>query len=214
MRLEPVILAVVAGLLAGCGSRSRWGPIPGMHARGLSRRRRPAWWSATGTVVPIRSRPEFSPAALSELQSILAAGAASPAAERAAIGRMVQWNERRVAPLVGSAGDVPGMDLVNAGKPGQMDCIDEATNTTRPAPGRRTQRVAAPSTRSNIRWSGASSSMGEFRTPLSVVRANTDGVDWAVDSWRLANGQPPDIMTLKHWLKRDHRKRARETGRG
>ncbi|CAN0579675.1 unnamed protein product, partial [Ectocarpus sp. 12 AP-2014] len=64
------------------------------------------------------------------LAGIMEAGRESPQAERAAVRRAVMWMEERVGPVVGSHNDIGGLDMQNAGTPGQMDCLDETTNTT------------------------------------------------------------------------------------
>ena len=67
-----------------------------------------------------------------QIASIMASGAASAQAERAAIGRTEAWFERRIAPITGTtmrvarAGPLAG---VGAGNPGQFDCIDTMVNT-------------------------------------------------------------------------------------
>ena len=73
---------------------------------------------------------QFSQDDVAHLASIMEAGAGSASAERAAIREAVMWMEARVGPVVGSDDDIGGLDMQNAGVPGQMDCLEETTNTT------------------------------------------------------------------------------------
>src|SRR5690606_39398494 len=54
----------------------------------------------------------------------------SPAGERRAIRKAIAWMEERVGRETGTAADRAGLDFLGAGDPTQMDCVDEATNTT------------------------------------------------------------------------------------
>ncbi|WP_420392614.1 hypothetical protein [Acuticoccus sp.] len=127
-------------------------------------------------------------------------GAASSAsAERAGIRRLVAWAERRVAPEVGSTRDVGGLDLWNAGERGQMDCIDEATNTTsyllvaERAGLLRHHRVGRPVSRGYFL---------DGRYPHATAVVVAGDAAWAVDSWPHANGVPPDVLPLPVWSAR------------
>ncbi|NBN62210.1 hypothetical protein [Pannonibacter tanglangensis] len=135
---------------------------------------------------------------LRRLGDILRAGRASPQAERAAIARAVAWMETRVAATVGSAGDRPGFDMRGAGEPGQMDCIDEATNTTSllllaEARGLlRHHRAGAPVARGFL-------VDGRYPHATAVV-LETSGDAYAVDSWPTPNGAAPVIQPLSAWF--------------
>lgn len=123
----------------------------------------------------------------------------SAAQERRRIKRLVSWSERRVAPVVGSAGDVGGLDMQNARKRGQMDCIDEATNTTS------VLTIAKSAGLLRFHAVGGPVSRGFFldgRYPhATAVIKGPDG-DFAVDSWPQANGVPPDVLPLDVWFAR------------
>lgn len=120
------------------------------------------------------------------------------AAERKGIADLVAWAERRVADAAGSAGDIGGLDMHNARRRGQMDCIDEATNTTSyllvaEAAGLLAHhRVGHPVARGYFLD-------GRYPHATAVVVAD-DGVPWAVDSWKRGNGKEPEIITLDAWF--------------
>lgn len=116
--------------------------------------------------------------------------------ERAGIARMIAWAEVRVAREVGSANDVGGLDLANAGVAGQMDCIDEAANTTSYL------LVAQKAGLLRHHGVGRPVARGYFldgRYPHATAVIVADGTPWAVDSWPNANGAKPDIMPLATW---------------
>ncbi|MEO1102544.1 MAG: hypothetical protein AAFW98_02240 [Pseudomonadota bacterium] len=120
-------------------------------------------------------------------------------AERARIARLISWAEKRVAKEAGSAGDVGGLDLHNARKRGQMDCIDEATNTTsylliaQQNGLLRHHTVASPVARGFFL---------DGRYPHATAVIDAGETAYAVDSWPNRNGVAPDIMPLETWFAR------------
>ena len=193
------VLVVAAALLSGCAALSRG---------------EPQMWFATHNATPptqsrvvvchgfgchYRTSVGLSAADLATVRKILAEGAASPAAEREAIKRLVAHLEKRVAPTVGSEGDVGGLDMGNAGKRGQMDCIDEAANTT--------SYLLLAQKRGYLRHHTVGQPVargffldGRYPHATAVVHEKATGVPWAVDSWREANGVPPVVMLLDVWF--------------
>lgn len=130
-----------------------------------------------------------------ELAAIMAAGAASPSAERDAIEAAVSWFERKAIPLMGGVIDTPGTDSKDFRVLGQTDCIDEAANTTTllihmQNKGLMTHHtVTRPIAR------------GGLMVPhvTAVIRERQSGVLWAVDSWALSGGERPVILTVDRW---------------
>ncbi len=172
------------------------------------------WYAAHGGVAPQRSdrvivchgfgchlkTPVTLTAKDKRKMRRMLAGAATPAQERAKIAAFVAWAEKRVAPTVGSAGDVGGLDLHNARTPGQMDCIDEASNTTSYL------MVAAKAGLLRHHTIGKPVARGFFldgRYPhATAVVVTKKGTPWAIDSWPHANGVSPDVMPLATWYER------------
>ncbi|GGB54151.1 hypothetical protein GCM10011316_27730 [Roseibium aquae] len=150
-----------------------------------------------------RSPVRYSGRDTGHLRALLARGRASPAAEREAIARAVAWNERRVAPEVGSADDRGGLDLHNAHVRGQMDCIDEATNTT--------SLLLMAQTRGYLRHHTVGRPVsrgflldGKYPHATASIREKQSGKRYAVDSWPRGNGKAPDIVALKAWMSKDY----------
>jgi hypothetical protein len=149
-------------------------------------------------VTPVR----FSDSDIAQIAGGLAKGTKDAAAERDAISKSVQVFETIVGARIGTSGDLPGMQF-GQGVDGQMDCIDEATNTTGlllflAAHGYlKHHRVEPPSARGffiDLRYPHAT----------AVLTDTVSGEKWAVDSWPRANAEPPVIMLLKDW-KRERR---------
>lgn len=174
----------------------------------------PGLWYAANQAVPptatrvvvchgfgcVRHTPvTLSPKNLRTYKTILARGRASPAAERKAIAEAIAWMEKTVAPTVGSANDVAGLDLRNAGVVGQMDCIDESTNTTSylllaEKQGFLTHHtVVRPVARGFFLD-------GRYPHATAVVNEIETGRPYAIDSWPHANGERPDVMPLDEWF--------------
>ncbi|MEP0235208.1 hypothetical protein [Roseibium sp.] len=142
---------------------------------------------------------DFSTRDLARLRSILASGRQSPASERKAIAKAVQWQERRVASTVGSAKDVGGLDMQNAGVRGQMDCIDESTNTN--------SLLLVAQRHGYLKHHTVSSPVargffldGRYPHATATVREKKTGTVYAVDSWPESNGKPPRISELSVWM--------------
>ncbi len=174
-----------------------------------------AWYNGKGGIPPksnriyvchgfgctYKTRVDFSADDLSKLKSILARGAASPREERQAIADAVSWQEKRIAPRVGSGGDVGGFDMQNAGVRGQMDCIDESTNTN--------SLLLIAERHGFLKHHGVSSPVargffldGRYPHATATVRESKTGTVYAVDSWPESNGKPPGISELSVWMKR------------
>lgn len=144
-------------------------------------------------VTPVR----FSAADIARIAGDLRGDTGSAAAERQAISLAVQTFEKIVGQRIGTSGDLPGMQF-GQGTPDQMDCMDEATNTTAllvflSAHGYlRYHTVQEPASRGFFLD-------GRYPHATAVVSVNGSGDKWAIDSWPRANGEPPVIQPLPEW---------------
>lgn len=184
-------------LLAGCVEHSGGSPQ--------------AWFAANNAVPPrdtvvsvchgfgchLKTAVTFTGADLEAIRSAIGRPR-NAAQEREGGARAIAWAERRVAPIVGSEDDVPGLDLANAGVAGQMDCIDEAANTTSYL------LIAAEKGLLRFHTVGKPVARGFFidgRYPhATATLVDDDGKAWAVDSWPGPNGAKPEIMPLETWF--------------
>jgi len=142
----------------------------------------------------------FSPADRKRLTDLLAAGRASPAAERKAVQQAVVWFDRRVGPIIGTEKRVANADIRSLDAPHNFDCFDTTRNTV----GLllvleqwgllKHHTVGDPRYRGNI-------FIGQLPHNTAVLNDRRDGVGWVVDMWPRGYGEVPDVMTVEDWLK-------------
>ncbi|MGB3500032.1 MAG: hypothetical protein WBA44_00265 [Mesorhizobium sp.] len=135
----------------------------------------------------------------SRFAAIMRGGAKSAAAERDAVRRAVSHFEKRGGQAIGVQ-DKPKSDITQSGLMGQMDCIDESTNTrTLMLYLQKRGLLKHHTVASNV-------SRGFFadgRYPHSTaVLQEKGGAKWAVDSWYEPMGGLPDVMPLAEWQRR------------
>ena len=122
----------------------------------------------------------------------------SPQAERKAIGQAIAWVERRVGRATGTHRDRPGLGFLGSGDKSQLDCVDEATNTTsyllvmQRTGLLRHHKVARPYAKGNL-------IMGKWLHWSAMIVERATGRKYAVDSFFYANGKPPVIMAASRW---------------
>ena len=124
----------------------------------------------------------------------------TPHEERRAVAYAVGWLERRIGKQLGTDKDRPGMEFNGPGDPTQLDCVDEATNTTTYLLFLQSQgllkhhKVGIPFSKGNIL-------MGVKYWPhwTAVLHENKGGQRWAVDSWIYANGENPAVVEAEKW---------------
>lgn len=126
-------------------------------------------------------------------------GADSPEAERSAISRAVQHYEERAAGVIGMR-DLPKSDFTQSRVKGQMDCIDESTNTRSLLLYLDKQGLLKHHTVETNRSRGLFVD-GRYPHSTAVLRERS-GKRWAVDSWYEPMGGPPDILPLDTWMAR------------
>ncbi|MFK7792567.1 MAG: hypothetical protein AB8B88_07845 [Devosiaceae bacterium] len=145
-----------------------------------------------------QTQVRLTDADIAVLAGIMETGRDSPQAERAALRRAVMWVEDRVGPVVGSDDDIGGLDLQNAGVPGQMDCLDETTNTTTTMILLAENGLLAHHTPAYPVARGFFLD-GRYPHATAVLRETASGEDWAIDPWPYANGADVDVMPLAEW---------------
>ncbi len=118
------------------------------------------------------------------------------AQERERIARAIGLMETMVGPLTGTQHD-KGRNFQSVGIEGQMDCIDESTNTT--------TYLTMLLKDGLLKWHSvadrATRGFFIFGWPHStaVIRETANGALFAVDSWFLDNGAEPFILPLELW---------------
>lgn len=195
-----IVAAAVGSVVAGCAYSGN-GPVEVHYQKYKARMPegdRVFVCSAYGcrTQTPFR----FASADLANVKKIMAAGAASPAAEREATKKALAWMGHKADTAVGTANDRPGDDMAGNGDPGQMDCVDVATNLTSYMLIMERNKlfkhhaVGSMYVKEDIRrgWSGWTHYAG-------ILIENTSKQKFAVDGWLLASGKPPEIVEVERW---------------
>jgi len=116
--------------------------------------------------------------------------------ERENIGRAVARMETIVGKITGTHVDKAGV-FAHLGEEGQLDCIDESTNTS--------FYIIMMINDGLIRWHTIEDreTRGYFLFgwphTTAVIRDTQSAQKYAVDSWFLDNGYPPYILPLEQW---------------
>jgi len=142
----------------------------------------------------------FSPTDIDDVRKIMAKGSGSPTAEREATKKALALMGSRADKAVGTDGDRPGDDMMGNGDPGQMDCVDVATNLTSYMMIMERHKlfqhhvVGSMYVKEDIRrgWDGWTHYAG-------TLVENTSKQKFAVDGWLLASGKPPEIVEVERW---------------
>jgi len=122
----------------------------------------------------------------------------SPLTEREQIRIAIGMLEDIVGNKTGTAND-KGENFQGLGYKGQMDCVDESTNTT--------VFLTLLQDDNLLRWHVVDyrTSRGIFSLQVphftAVIRDTESQIRYAVDSWFLDNGKPPFILPLSTWKK-------------
>jgi hypothetical protein len=131
-----------------------------------------------------------------EIRRLFIPMSSSPGAERRRIRKAIALFETQVGRYTGTTADI-GKNSTGNGKPGQMDCIDESTNTT--------TYLALLQNAGLLRWHTVGERIMRRRWVFgqhwgATIMDTTDGLRYVVDSWHLDNGKPPFIQELADWL--------------
>ncbi|MBQ0821144.1 hypothetical protein HPT29_005880 [Microvirga terrae] len=131
-------------------------------------------------------------------RAALKAGQASPDAERRALGEVVRAYTAYLATSLGGKPDVPGSPPQMSGVYGQMDCLDETTNTTSLLLVLQEQGLLSHHI---VEYPESRGFFLDGRYPhfTAVIAEKRTGAAWAVDPWEKAPGQRPDILPLTQW---------------
>jgi hypothetical protein len=132
-----------------------------------------------------------------QISAIFASGIVDSAAEKQAIRRAVAMMERFSGELTDTrydkGGNYPGSDL-----PGQMDCIDESTNTY--------QYLSALQELDLMKWHRVDIKQRRivwFATHWTATIREVDSDErFAVDSWYRDNGEMPYIQPIDDWARK------------
>jgi hypothetical protein len=146
-----------------------------------------------------RTEVALTPGDRARFAAFMAAGSASPAAERKQIGHLEAWYEKRVAPQAGTgnAKARAGGGIHVGGTKGQFDCIDTTANTT--------QLLTVLAQLKLLRHHKVSTPISRLLAGggphfTATVQELKSGKKWTVDPWPHDNGQYPDIIAADRGL--------------
>lgn len=130
------------------------------------------------------------------VKNLFRPAAETPAGERENIRQAIALMEKITGAMAGTSNDL-GENAGGAAE-GQMDCIDESTNTTTYISMFARDRLLIFHTVSDPETRGYFFSGWPHTT--AVIKDITDNHLYAVDSWFLDNGKPPFIIPIETWL--------------
>ena len=134
----------------------------------------------------------------SRIQSVFTVPAGTADLERQHISQAIAVFESMVGKKTGTSNDM-GENFAGLGLDGQMDCVDEATNTS--------VYLAILQSEKLLKWhrvqSRVSRGIASLQAPhfTAVIMDIENSTEYAVDSWFLANGNPPFVVPLSLWRK-------------
>jgi hypothetical protein len=206
LRFVPVTIAVVLGLLVA-GEAAQAAHLSPQQAQLYSSVSiNPP--SATGMTVCYgfvcrrRAALDFTAADRRTLTQILAAGRASPAAERAAVQKAVVWFDRRMGPAIGTVKRVARADIRSGADAGNYDCWDSTRNVTSLLLVLQDWGLLKHHTVGNPRYRGNILAL-QLPHNTAVLMETVSHIEWSVDMWTARYAQPPDVMLVEKWLREE-----------
>ena len=199
--LSHVSLPIIAIVLAGCSYGGSGPPAPHYLQFDADAPRGNTVTVCSAHGCRHKSTFTFTHRDIAALEAVMkkARDDSSAAGERRAIKKAIAWIENRIGRETGTDKDRASLDFAGGGDPTQMDCVDEATNTTSylsvlAANGLlRHHEVLQPMAKdSPLRWTHY----------FAIIREKASGQRWAVDSFMYANGREPIIMEAEKWYVR------------
>jgi hypothetical protein len=133
----------------------------------------------------------------SQVERLFRPAPKNPAAERKAIARAVGLLETLVAPLIGTQQDKAMNFQGSLAQSNQLDCIDEANNST--------TYLKLMQQQGLLRFHQVrdTATRGWFINGMphttAVIRERRSGLDYAVDSWFHDNGVAAEILPVEEW---------------
>lgn len=198
MKPTPLLLSVFLPLAALSSAHASQGPKGWYQERGYVAPEGARIVACHGYGCVRRMAISVDSAWLDRASALLRAGGGSPEAERQALAQVVGTYTAYVSANLGGKPDIPGSPPQLSNVHGQMDCLDETANTTSLLLVLQDQglltyhRVGSPESRGFF-------FDGRYPHFTAIIAEKRTGVQWAVDPWKRAPGQRPDILPLIKW---------------
>lgn len=191
--LIPVPMALLLATLAGCTS------VSSNYSPEVTETSSARLVVCHGFDCRRQTKLDLTSADARRFAALMGKGARSAEAERAAVSEAVRHFENRAGQVIGVR-DGPKSTIAQSGRIGQMDCIDESTNT-------RTLLLYLQGRgllkHHSVEGNVSRGFFADGRYPHSTaVLRDKGGTKWAIDSWYEPMGGPPDIRLLAEWLQR------------
>lgn len=196
-------MSFILGLtLAACGGSPSMNLLKKQHSDLISPQE---FGICKGYGCKIYIRTGLTAAEWRRIVDIFATPAEDAAEERLLIKRAIGLFERLVGPRTGTDADDPGSRILNFSPKDQMDCIDEAFNSTtylyllRKAGLVHYHILGKPLRRGYFfdRWPHNTATIHQAGSEKKVGGAG----HYVVDSWFHSNGREPEIIPARQWLR-------------
>ncbi len=185
-----------AGILSACAAST--GVVTDLSADYPARFEKITVCSGYGCI--LKGQFVFSPQEKVTLKRIMESGQGSPSAERRAVATAIGSMEKMARTNLRYKPDVEYSYQKNAGKRGQMDCVDESLNTIgylKYLYGSGLLKYHKP-----LGTYAARGLIIDGRYPHKSARMrDNSGTDWTVDSWKGPDGAQPEVMLLSKWYR-------------
>ncbi len=192
------VMSLAAGLTAACGNHLPDTPAGYVARYGIADPAPASFKYCFGHGCRESAQVSLHGGPWREIRDLLSEPAPDAAAERRLLSRAVAVYERHASAQAGTQDD-GGIDgwFVNGHRPGQLDCVDEAVNTTtfllmlREAGLLRWHDVAGPAVRGHL--------IGRWPHQTAVIVERAGGGTYALDSWFYENAVPAAVVPLTVW---------------
>jgi len=144
-----------------------------------------------------KTRVSLSPQQWGQVRALMSAAPADAAQERARIAQATGLLETLVAPQAGTGRDVGGTFGGIGRGSGQLDCEDEAANTTQYLVMMFEDGLLKFHRPIGRQWRG--NFINGWPHTTAVVVEMSSGREWAIDSWFEDNGQPAHVVEAERW---------------
>jgi hypothetical protein len=144
-----------------------------------------------------KTRVSLSPQQWAQVRSLMSPPSATAAEERARIAQATGLLETLVAPQAGTARDVGGTFQGVGHGHGQLDCEDEAANTTQYLIMMSEDGLLKFHRPIGRQWRG--NFLNGWPHTTAVVVETASGRQWAIDSWFEDNGRPAHVIEAERW---------------
>jgi hypothetical protein len=141
----------------------------------------------------------FSSDDIEHIGIVMAKGTASPEQERASLSELVAWKERLAQKRLKMRRDTRLSYQRDAGIRGQMDCVDESSNTLAFVRFLEAEGLLRHHKAKRIAERGF---LFDGRYPhKTAIVIDSSNKEWAIDSWKKHGGEPPQVVAYSIWKK-------------